>query len=155
MESKEIFKSIVESKYVELQKYSTKYNRKATKERETLMSKHKEAYQKNPESVDLHKIAKDMFYMNGFHQADIRKMQTSFIETYRAFKEVYPEEDLSEEVTNTAKILKENLPKQIFILKDGNFEEIEEGALEKIVNDFEEKGYYKIFEAQITNILND
>lgn len=147
-------KSLVEKKFEELQEYSKLYNDKAKNHREKLMSEHKDAFLKDPGSLDLQTIAKEMFYLNGFYQADIRKMQVQFLEQYSIAKELNPEISFSDEIETTVGVLKANLPKQVFVVKEGKFEEIEKGKLEELTSEFESKGYYKLFEDQIKKILN-
>lgn len=152
--SKDKIKAIIQKKFNEVQEYAKLYNSQATNHREKLMSEHKDAFLLDPSSVDLETIAKDMFYLNGFYQADIRKLQVQLLEQYTFAKEIYPEITFSEDLEATVGILKSNLPRQIFIVKDGAFHEIEKGKLEQLTSDFESKGYYKLFEEQIKKILN-
>jgi hypothetical protein len=147
-------KKIIEKKYNELQTYSKVYNTQSAEHRNQLMNKHKEDFLKDPNSVDLKTIAKDMFYINGFHQADIRKLQNDFIASVDMAKEIYPEITFDEDVNATIKILKTNLPRQIFVVEDNKLVEIEEGKVAKLKEDFDKKGYLEMFEKQIKQILN-
>ena len=154
MENIEKFKLEVERKYKELQIYSKLYNSKASLQRESLMNEHKEAFKKNPDSVDISAIAKNMFYLNGFYQADIRKLQNQLLDIYTILKVVYPEITFSKDVEDVINILKTNLPKQLFVTEDGEFKEIEKGKKDELIKDFEQKQYFKMFDKQIRNILN-
>lgn len=147
-------KEQVLKKYEELQTYSTTYNIKAKAQRDKLMNEHKDAFKNDPNSVDVNAIAKDMFYLNGFYQADIRKLQVQLLDIYNFSKDIAPELEFPKELDNTITILKGNLPGQMFIVVDGNFEEIEKGKVDSLTADFEKKGYYKIFEEQVKKALN-
>jgi hypothetical protein len=147
-------KDLVEKKYLELQEYSSIYSKKSTAQREKLMTEHKEAFMKNPDEIDIKAITRDMFYLNGFYQTDIRKMQAQLLELYTAVKDIDPTITFSKEVENTVVILKGSLPKQLFIVKDGEFHEIEKGKVESLKKDFEERNYHQFFEKQVMTILN-
>ena len=147
-------KEQVVKKYSELQNYSTVYNTRAKTQRDKLMNEHKEAFAIDPKSIDINAIAKDMFYLNGFYQADIRKLQVELLNLYTMVKDVAPKLEFPKEVETTVTILKGNLPGQIFIAVDGGFDEIESGKVDNLTKDFEEKGYYKLFEEQVKKILN-
>jgi len=154
MSNEEKLKSVVERKFNELQEFAKEYNKKATNQREKLMKEHKVAFEKDPESVNIEEIAKDMFYLNGFYQADIRKLQTELLDYYTISKEIAPEVVFSEDIEATVGVLKANLPKQIFTLDNGEFKEIEKGKQEELIKDFEKKGYYKLFADQVKKVLN-
>ena len=145
-------KEAVEKKYSELQTYSTNYNLRAKSQREQLMNEHKEAFKNNPESIDVKAIAKDMFYLNGFYQTDIRKLQVQLLEFYALVKDIAPELEFGTEIETTIIALKGSLPGQLFVVVDGEFQEIEKGQIEKLSKDYEDRGYYKMFESQIEQI---
>lgn len=154
METIDKVKERIVKKYEELQTYSTTYNAKAKAQREQLMNDYKEAFQKDPSSVNLTDIAKDMFYLNGFHQADIRKLQIQLLDIYTFSKDIFPELELPKEIDTTITILKGNLPKQIFISEDGKLKEIEKGKVDELTKEYQEKNYFKFFETQLNTILN-
>ena len=147
-------KDLVEKKYLELQEYSSIYSKQSTAQREKLMTEHKEEFMKNPENVDIKVIARDMFYLNGFYQTDIRKMQVQLLDLYSTVKEIDPSIEFSKEILNTIGVLKGSLPNQLFIIKDGEFYEIEKGKVDTLKKDFEERNYHQFFEKQVTTILN-
>lgn len=147
-------KELVEKKYLELQEYSSLYSKKSTLQREKLMTEHKEAFIKNPGEVDVKAIGRDMFYLNGFYQTDIRRMQVQLLDLYILVKDVDPNIEFSKEIIDTVNILKNSLPNQLFVVKEGEFHEIEKGKIESLKKDFEEKNYHQFFEKQVMTILN-
>lgn len=147
-------KSGVEKKFNELQEYTSVYNKKSKEERTKLMTEYKEEFIKNPAKVDLKAIAKDMLYINGFYQTDIRKLQVQLLDLYNFSKDVNPEIEFSKEIVDTVTILKNSLPKQLFVVEDGELKEIEKGKTEQLKEDFEKRNYFNMFEKQITSILN-
>lgn len=148
-------KKLVEQKYHELQEYTVAYNIKAAKQKTDILDKAKIKFKKDPKTVDLNELARDVFLLSGFHQADIRKLQESFLSAYQVYLHLGGEEAFSEEIANTALILKNSLPKQTFNYNESSkaFEEVEEGRLEIIKKDYKEKNYFKMFERQILSIL--
>lgn len=154
MENLERIKTEVLKKYEEMQDYTIQYNKISQKQKVDIIDKNREIFMKNPEDVDITSIAKDVFFVNGIHQTDIRKMQVQFIDIYDFVKSVFPEMELPEEVTNNIKVLKNNLPKQVFTLENGEFKEIEEGHVKSLIDRYEASGFLKSYEAQIKNILN-
>jgi hypothetical protein len=152
--SKEITKGLVEKKFNELQEFAKLYNTQAQEQRAKLLNEYRDAFKEDPKSIDMVSIAKEMFYLNGFYQADIRKMQVQLLEQYSMAKEIFPEMTFNEDINTTIGVLKTNLPKQIFVVEEGKFQEIEKGKVEELTADFETKGYYKIFEEQIKKVLN-
>lgn len=155
MENSEKAKSYIIKKYEELQSYSTAYNKKASTQKDKLMNTYKAEFKANPNSVDLTEVARDMFYINGFHQADIRKLQVQLLDSYILVKEIFPEVEFSKDIETTLVILKGNLQKQIFIEDEGEFEEIEKGKLDTLKKDFKDRNYFKMFEAQVKKLFND
>ena len=152
--SKEKTKGLVEKKFNELQEFAKLYNTQAQEQRSKLVNEYKDAFKEDPNSIDMVSIAKEMFYLNGFYQADIRKMQVQLLEQYSMAKEIFPEITFNEDIETTIGILKTNLPKQIFVVKEGKFQEIEKGKVEELTADFENKGYYNLFEKQIRQVLD-
>lgn len=152
--SKEKTKGLVEKKFNELQEFAKLYNTQAQEQRSKLINEYKDAFKEDPNSIDMVSIAKEMFYLNGFYQADIRKMQVQLLEQYSMAKEIFPEITFNEDIETTIGILKTNLPKQIFVVKEGKFQEIEKGKVEELTADFENKGYYNLFEKQIRQVLD-
>lgn len=152
--SKEKTKGLVEKKFNELQEFAKLYNTQAQEQRSKLINEYKDAFKEDPNSIDMVSIAKEMFYLNGFYQADIRKMQVQLLEQYSMAKEIFPEITFNEDIETTIGILKTNLPKQIFVVKEGKFQEIEKGKVEELTADFENKGYYNLFEKQVRQVLD-
>lgn len=154
MENRKQYKALVEVKYKELHDYSKLYNKISTEQRTKLLEEHKEAFEKDPNSVDLEAIAKNMFYMNGFYQTDIRKMQIQFVDIYNTVKYCHSDIEFSTDLEESVQALKSILQKQLFIVVDGDFKEIEEGQIDKLRSDFDKKNYYSLFEKQVKQILN-
>lgn len=150
----QIFSS-VNQKFKELQDYTNVYNEKAKNDREVIIEQAKEQFKKDPNSVDIEEIGRDVLFVNGFHQTDIRRLQNSLLEVYKIYRELGGDKEFSKELEETVNYLKLNLPKQIFVTKAGVFEEIEEGKLEKLTTDYKEKNYYRLFEAQVKQLLNE
>ena len=148
-----LIKQEVELRYNELQEYAKLFNTKSEKDRTEIMERHAVKFKENPEEVDTVTIAKEMLYINGFHQADIRKMQQDFLSTFVVSKKIFPELEYSEDIEKTAKVLQQALPAQVFVVDNGVFKEVEKGRREKLMSDFDEKGYFKLFEAQISKLL--
>ena len=146
---------IVIQRYNELEAYASLFNKRASKLREELIEKNKDKFLSNPTSVDIKEIAKEMFYINGFHQADIRILQTSFLDSYIMYSQLEGEEKFEEDVTKTAEILKNSLPKQRYIATKDTFDEIVSGSTEKMLKDYEDKNYFKIFESQIDRLFDE
>lgn len=154
MEIEKRIKDVLVKKYEELQGYSNAFNSRAKKQREDIMLKHKEAFQKDPTSVDVKDIARNMFYINGFMQLDVRKLQTQLLDLYNFSKEIYPELELPEALVDTVTVLKESLQKQTFVEDSGELVEIEKGKVEKLLKDFDNKNYFNLFEAQVKTLLD-
>lgn len=154
MEIKENLKNLIDTKYLELSSFGKEFNKQAKVQRTKLMTEHKKAFDVDPESVDLEAIAKDMFYLNGFYQADIRRMQVQLVDIYNTGKFAFPDLEFSEELEATVSMLKTSLPKQLFILKDGEFIELEPGRKDELIKDYTEKKYFKLFEDKLKNLLN-
>jgi hypothetical protein len=146
---------LVIQKHSELEEYSTLYNKRAEVARTELIEKNKEIFKKNPEKVDLKEIAKEVFYINGFHQADIRNLQVSFLEAHTLYNQLDGVEEFPEGVSDVAGILKNNLPNQRYVVTKGSFVEVVEGSTKKMLDDYESKNYFKIFEAQISKLFDE
>ena len=154
MEYRKLLKSQVEKKFDELQEYSSVYSKLSTSNRKKIMEEHKVQFAKDPSKVDIKEIARDLFYINGFYQTDIRKLQNQLLDIYTFAKDVDPEIEFSKELTDVITVLKNSLPKQLFVVTDGELQEIEEGKMEELKESFDVRGYYSIFEKQVKTILN-
>lgn len=146
---------LVVKKFSELETYTTTYNTVVSDKRSKLIKDNKEKFKKDASAVDLEGIAKNLFYLNGFHQVDIRHLQTSFLSAYNLYLELGGDVAFEETLKTSALFLKENLPKQMFITKDGGFTEIVDGAVEKAMSDFDKNKYFKLFESQIIKLFNE
>jgi hypothetical protein len=155
METLKKVHNLVIKKYNELENYTKVYNVKAKLQREKLLEESKLKFKEDPNSVDLDKIAKELFYMNGFHHADIRQLQTSLLESYGMYKDLDGEEEFPAELNTAISLLKTSFPKLIFTIDGENFVEIVEGRLEILLKEYEEKNYFKIFEKQLVNLFNE
>lgn len=148
-------KKRVEISHQELSNYTKTYTQKFEAKKKEILEKNKENFAKDPSSVDLQKVAKDVFYVSAFHQSDIRLMQANLLSIYRLYKELGGNEEFSSDIVATIALLKQSLPKQMFIERNGEFQEIEEGALEKQLQIYEERNYFKHFESQLSQMLNE
>ena len=155
MKNSEKLKTIVEKKFSELQEYTSIYTKKAESQKKKLLSEIKEKFKENPEEVDVKSIAKNMFFINGFHQADIRKLQVQLLDFYNLVKEIEPKVEFNKEIVDTILVLKNSLPQQLFTVDKGELKEIEKCKVSKMKQDFEDKNYFALYEQQIKNILND
>lgn len=152
MSTLETFETIIESKYQELATYTKIFNKKAEEDK-TRLAASKDLFQANPEDLDLEALGLDVFYLNGFHQLDLRQMQERLLTAYNFYRELGGDKVFEEELENTVGVLRNMLPKQMFVISEGKLQEIEAGSVEKLKNDYKEKGYYKLFEKQIKQVL--
>ena len=146
---------ILNKSLAELQQYTDVYNTQVKQKREEHITKNIDNYKKDPNSVDLGVIAKEVFYMNGFHQLDIRRLQTTFLNNYNLFKALEPEIKVSDEVEAVASILKVNLGSQMFTVSDGTFKEIIADSVKEALEKYEANNYFKLFESQILKLFNE
>ena len=146
---------LVTSKYTELEAYTKTYSR----EREVLMkdmeTKYKGNFLKDPDSIDIKVIAKDYFYKIGFHQMDVRTLQMRFLAAYLLYKELDGDKEFTPDLEGTVGVLKKVLLNQMYVENSGKFNEIVEGEVDRISEDYEAKGYYKMFEGQLNKLFNE
>lgn len=154
MSTKESIEKIINKKFKELQEYTSTFSKKAESNREELITKYKPEFMKDNSKVDIKDLARDMFYMNGFFQADIRLLQTELLNIYNFSKELFPELEFNSELEEVIKVLKVNLNKQLYVINEGTFEEIEEGTTEKLKKNFDKNNYFSMFENKIKTLLN-
>lgn len=155
MENSKRLKEEVEKRFRELEEYTNAFNEKATSDRRKYIEDNKLKFKEESEEVDISTIAKEYFYLNGFHQMDVRILQTEFLSAYTIYKKVFSGEELSKDIESTAKILKGSIQRQFFTLEGGEFKELEEGRKDKALKDFEDRNYFKIFEKQIKQALDE
>lgn len=152
---KEKFKKEVEKRFEDLKEYTSTFNQKVVKEKKELIDSNKELFMNKPDLVDIRSISKTFLFINGLHQIDIRELQTKFIEAYILFKKLNEEDfKFSEEIEISATIIKNSNLGQAYIVKNGEFIEIDKERIENLLNNYEDKKFFKLYEDQIKTLLN-
>jgi hypothetical protein len=155
MEFLEEIKRVVNSRFTELKDYTETFNKEVAKKREDVILQAKEKMKENPDSVNLEEIAYETMFLTGFHQTDIRKLQEQLLMAYDLYRELGGEEKFETDLEEAVQFLRVNLPKRIFVAKNGKFEEIEEGYLDKMKTNYKSQNYYKMFEGPLKQILSE
>lgn len=154
MDTLKTLEGIVRTMYNELQEYTKTYNKKAEEDRAKLL-KSRSILESEPDNFDVDSIARDIMFINGHHQVDIRKLQESTLTAYKLYRSLGGDSEFDKEMIDTMNILQASLPKQIFVVDKGEFVEIEEGRVETLKKEYRSKGYYKYFESQVKKLMDD
>lgn len=72
---------------------------------------------------------------------------------YKLYRQLGGDAEFPKELEDTILYLEVNLPGQIFVCRDGSLEEIVEGNLERLLKEYKEKNYFRLFESQIKQIV--
>lgn len=152
METLETLKGIVISKFTELQDYTKAYNQKAGTDRTKIMES-REILESDPDKFDVDTIGRDILFINGYHQVDIRRLQENALTAYKLYRELGGDAEFDKELMDTMGILQASLPKQLFVLENGKFVEIEEGRVDTLKQEYKSKGYFKFFEEQVRKLV--
>jgi hypothetical protein len=155
METLERLEKLVVKKFEELQTYTKLFNSQALTHRLDTMTKAKAQYKKDPDSVEVNELAKNLFYVQGFNQTDIRQLQITLLEAYNLYRELDGASEFTPDIIATINLLKSSFPQPIFTVENGAFVELVSGRLEGLLKDYEEKNYFKIFEAQLIKLLDE
>lgn len=148
-------KRVVNLRFTELKEYTETFNSEVSKKREEVINKAKEDMKKDPDSVNLEDLAYETMFLTGFHQTDIRKLQEQLLMAYDLYRELGGEDTFEKDLEEAVQFLKVNLPKRIFVPKNGKFEEIEDGYLDKMKTNYKAQNYYKMFEGPLKQILSE
>jgi len=138
----------------ELQKYTEVYNLQDKAKKNEYITKNLEIFKTNPESVDMKDIAKNLYYMNGFHQLDIRNLQIKFLNIYNLYKSLELKTPVSEEAEVVANILKGSLGTQMFTVDHDKFTEIIAGSVDAALKKYEDNNYFRLFETELLKLFN-
>ena len=145
---------ILNKSLAELQKYTEVYNLQDKVKKEEYITKNLAKFKDNPESVDLQDVAKNLYYMNGFHQLDIRRLQTHFLSSYIIYKELEISVPVGEDVEVVANLLKKGLGSQMFTVEHDKFREIIAGSTGAALQKYEDNNYYRLFESELSKLFN-
>lgn len=85
----------------------------------------------------------EVFMLGGFHRRDAEILGKKFLNYATLYKELPQVKELDEEIESTYKYLKEMNREQVFIVKNGKFEEINKGFIEERRKIFEEKNLFE------------
>jgi hypothetical protein len=154
MENKSRYIEKIEELLDELEYYS-KIVLEKNKARETSAVKLQDIFKKNNNADEVKDFAFDALFMSSFQNLDLQVIKAKFVnyvELYKADEEHVP---VTTRVQEAYSYLKTKLPKRMFLAKDGELVEIEEGSVAKKKEMFESQNLYSIVEEKITEIMKN